>query len=504
MTDFFIYSDLNCPFCYAHNERLTSLGLNHEIKWYGIQHAPHVRSDVCSDEDRAELENEIATIRKRASEITINQPVARPNSGLATAVIIEAQKIDATKATDLLTRLYRALWIEGRDISQKRVIDELVKSADLPIIEPARQTIEDMKRWQREWENGDFDRRIPTTCSDQGPVLVGFPELPVLQAFLSGGDPDRLGNSDLAAACVMVPSQHIWSIDSKGLFSSLTDKLVGALEFTPIKNQQALLHRLTHCEAVDLPDALLIGISSLEGDPLTLCHELKGTIRTHNIPLIFNTDESDLELEVALFDAGAADFMVHPIAAAVFQARIGVHLRLKRTTDMLSDMVRIDGMTQIYNRREFERVLDTEWRRAMRNGTHISLAVIDVDFFKQFNDTYGHCAGDDCLIKIAQTLKASIHRSSDFVARYGGEEFVAILPHADAEGALVYGESARQQIQALAIPHKGSQVSGYISISIGIASTMPQSGHFPSDLFKTADKALYQAKRNGRNRCVVG
>jgi len=189
-----------------------------------------------------------------------------------------------------------------------------------------------------------------------------------------------------------------------------------------------------------------------------------------------------------------------PFLPSVMQARLDVHLQLKHTSDRLAELVRIDGLTKIYNRREFMRVYDAEWRRAIRSSAPLAMVLIDVDHFKLFNDKYGHGLGDECLIKVAQTLKASVRRSSDLVARYGGEEFVAILPETDIQGAISFAESARQRIIDLNVPHGISPTADYVTASCGVASLVPSQQNEPRMLMEAADQALYQAKNLGRDR----
>lgn len=161
-----------------------------------------------------------------------------------------------------------------------------------------------------------------------------------------------------------------------------------------------------------------------------------------------------------------------------------------------------DSLTGLANRGAFDMALQREWRRAHRQGQNLSLLMIDVDCFKQYNDTYGHPQGDACLRQIASTLVSGSRRSGDLVARYGGEEFVLILPATAAEGAEVVGQRILGAVRNLEIPHSASQVMGHVTVSIGTATTAPQDGAAPDVLLNSADAALYRAKNQGRN-CLV-
>ncbi|MEG4319390.1 MULTISPECIES: diguanylate cyclase [unclassified Microcoleus] len=159
-----------------------------------------------------------------------------------------------------------------------------------------------------------------------------------------------------------------------------------------------------------------------------------------------------------------------------------------------------DGLTQVANRRCFDERLQLEWHRLMQGKQQLSLIMLDVDYFKRYNDRYGHQAGDTCLVQVASSAAAAVKRSTDLFVRYGGEEFAAILPNTDAAGAIAVAESIRDAIRDLAIPHEQSDVSAIVTVSMGIASMVPSRGKSPAQLIAAADRALYDAKRQGRDR----
>jgi len=163
----------------------------------------------------------------------------------------------------------------------------------------------------------------------------------------------------------------------------------------------------------------------------------------------------------------------------------------------------MDGLTEIANRRYFDEILEKEWQRVKRNKTSLALIMIDVDFFKAYNDTYGHVAGDECLKMIAGILKASTKRATDLVARYGGEEFIVVLPDTDVAGAAMVGETVRVNVEKLGIIHRNSPISDRVTISVGIAVVGAAWNIVPMDIIAAADKALYQAKQGGRNKIVM-
>lgn len=170
----------------------------------------------------------------------------------------------------------------------------------------------------------------------------------------------------------------------------------------------------------------------------------------------------------------------------------------------LEAMTLQDGLTGVANRRLFDQAMNSEWFRSMRDRQPLSLIVLDIDHFKQYNDHYGHLAGDDCLTKVAQELNKIPLRSTDLFARYGGEEFVLLLPKADKDSAIEIAEKCRKVVQKLAIPHEKSGSGDTITISLGVATVIPAQGAEPTSLFEEADRLLYRAKELGRNRVVSG
>jgi len=177
---------------------------------------------------------------------------------------------------------------------------------------------------------------------------------------------------------------------------------------------------------------------------------------------------------------------------------------LTRANARLQELTLQDSLTGIANRRCFEETLQAEWRRARRQGTPLTIGLLDVDAFKAYNDLYGHPAGDDCLARIATALAAALPRSGELVARYGGEEFVVVLPGLEADAALAVGERLRRCVSALALPHAGGGAEGIVTLSIGMATGIPVAGMGTDALLAAADGQLYAAKGGGRNRVCHG
>jgi len=248
------------------------------------------------------------------------------------------------------------------------------------------------------------------------------------------------------------------------------------------------------------PDLILLDVMMPDMDGYEVCRRLKNSTRSQAIPVIFVTAKHEMEDEMRGLELGAVDYITKPFSMPIVRMRIKTHLTLKKKSDMLEWLTCTDGLTNIANRRRFDEFFKQEWHRGRRSGNCLSLIFTDIDYFKRYNDHYGHPAGDDSLVTVARILDQSLVRSTDFVARYGGEEFVAVLPETSMESALAIAEQIRYNVAQAKIPHLHSDAADHLTLSLGVASTVPVDDVVPDDLLKAADTALYQAKAAGRNR----
>ena len=251
------------------------------------------------------------------------------------------------------------------------------------------------------------------------------------------------------------------------------------------------------------PELILLDIVMSDMSGYDVCRILKANVATRDIPVIFLTGRTEVEDEALGLEIGAVDYIRKPFSPAVVKARMRTHLELKRHRDLFEKMSSQDGLTRIANRRHFDTVYDREWRRAQRGQIPLSLIMIDIDFFKKYNDHYGHVAGDDCIKRVAALLATTPRRATDLVARYGGEEFVSILVDTNASGVTAVAETMRAGVQAMAIAHADSAVADHVTISVGTATMIPALDSQPGELTRRADLALYEAKHAGRNRVIA-
>jgi diguanylate cyclase (GGDEF)-like protein len=249
------------------------------------------------------------------------------------------------------------------------------------------------------------------------------------------------------------------------------------------------------------PDALLLDVEMPGMNGFQVCEAIKADASNADLPILFVSGHTDIETEAKGLEAGAVDYIMKPPSPPIVRARVRTQLILRERTRQLMRLASIDGLTGLANRRSFDETLDQEWRRARRNHAPLSLALIDIDYFKRYNDHYGHQAGDDCLKTVATTLAHAAERPGEMVARYGGEEFAVVLPVCDLKTATALAEKMRSRIEEIKLPHVGSMI-GHVTISCGVATLGDNGDGIPDEtsLISAADQALYAAKEAGRNR----
>ena len=270
-------------------------------------------------------------------------------------------------------------------------------------------------------------------------------------------------------------------------------------------------------------DIILMDIVMPGMDGIEACRLIKESPHFKDVPVVMVTKRSEVEILEKAYECGAMDYVVKPANETELLARVRCFLKLKKEIDArklreaelldvtiklkkanntLQKLSYIDALTDIGNRRYFDELYSKEWRRARRENCHIALALIDIDYFKNFNDLYGHQVGDECLTKVSQAISDSLKRPVDFVARYGGEEFAVVLPQTDIKGIKCVMNNIMQAVQNLNIRHEGSETANHVTVSIGLASAVPDDRLHPASLIAEADRALYKAKEEGRNRVV--
>ncbi|MDX8381347.1 MAG: diguanylate cyclase [Ghiorsea sp.] len=271
------------------------------------------------------------------------------------------------------------------------------------------------------------------------------------------------------------------------------------------------------------PTVILLDIHMPIMDGFDILKQLQDHDAIRDIPTVILTVDDNAKTKNRAFELNAIDYLIKVPDKTELVVRLRNHTRayidhleqaatltaLREKEQKLNIVIKAlelssyeDALTQVPNRRSFDDAFHREWQRALRETMPLSVVLIDIDFFKLYNDFYGHLAGDDCLREVAQCLAQTLQRPTDSFARYGGEEFVAILPSTDATGAIKVAEMMRLAVVSLNLEHIQSTVGDCVTISLGIVTTIPMIKHHPRKFINSADSALYEAKEQGRNRVV--
>lgn len=251
------------------------------------------------------------------------------------------------------------------------------------------------------------------------------------------------------------------------------------------------------------PDLILLDVVMPDINGYDVCIKLKQTDNTKNIPIMFITGNAKEEDEIYGFSIGAVDYISKPFSPTIVKARVKTHVELKKYRDYLESISYLDGLTGIANRRRLNEQFEIMWEFAKREKRVVSVIMMDIDYFKAFNDIYGHLKGDDCLIQLAYQLAKTVVRKTDIVGRYGGEEFMCAMLSTDLENTFMIAEKMRQRVMALAILHEGSKTGDVVTISLGIAACIPEKNEQSSNLILKADNALYYSKKTGKNKTSI-
>lgn len=261
--------------------------------------------------------------------------------------------------------------------------------------------------------------------------------------------------------------------------------------------EQALERAARHA-----PDLLLLDVMMPDMNGFEVLRRLRADPATAQLAVIFISGLDRPEDEANGLKLGAADYIAKPFNATVVMARVALHLQMVRQRRMLERLANVDGLTELANRRRFDEVYAQEWARARRSGAPLSIALLDIDAFKQYNDHYGHPAGDRALRAVARVARAALRRPADLAARYGGEELVLVLPDTGAGEACRVVDVLCTALAGLQLAHAASAVAPVLTVSVGGATLGTHGEESAAALFEAADSHLYRAKQEGRNRMI--
>ena len=250
-------------------------------------------------------------------------------------------------------------------------------------------------------------------------------------------------------------------------------------------------------------DLILLDIEMPDINGYDVCKRIKNNETIKNIPIIFITGRTSQEDEEYGLNLGAIDYITKPFNKAIVKLRIKNYLDLKIKNDMLEKLSMYDGLTNIKNRRFFDETFEKTFSEIKRDKKSLAVLMIDIDFFKPYNDNYGHGQGDETLRKVAKALEKTIKRASDFVARYGGEEFVILLKDINKDGVEAVANNLLNAIRELKITHEFSKIENYVTVSIGVSYYNSSSDITKLELLLKADETLYNVKNSGRNNFAI-
>ena len=250
-------------------------------------------------------------------------------------------------------------------------------------------------------------------------------------------------------------------------------------------------------------DLILLDVEMPDINGYEVCKRIKNNETIKNIPIIFITGRTSQEDEEYGLNLGAIDYITKPFNKAIVKLRIKNYLNLKIKNDMLEKLSMYDGLTNIRNRRFFDETFEKTFSEIKRDKKSLAVLMIDIDFFKPYNDNYGHGQGDETLRKVAKALEKTIKRASDFVARYGGEEFVILLKDINKDGVEAVANNLLNAVRELKITHEFSKIENYVTVSIGVSYYNSSSDITKLELLLKADETLYSVKNSGRNNFAI-
>ena len=462
-----------------------------------IQQAPGIQSERGNLELLSELTAEVAEVRRRLPSTEINVPMYRPSSAAASSLVYVVGSEDPADAARLRRGIYRALWVDGRDISDPDTLASLLQELDIEI--PSRDHLSntELNDWQSEWaNNSEFNRNLPIIFNDGGDTLIGFLLQAELDAFLESGSLV----SDAKANDLWQPQkrQRILVLDNDARSLRM---IIEQMHDTQIEIVEDLIGLIAHLRNLGMPDLLMVNSSFIEN--------VSGSDWWRNstnsdpepaIPIIHILDNPTSSSEAAAFESGAVDIIARPFHPKLLRSRLKLHLQARRSKQLIKNFTRVDALTSICSQREFCSRLSAEWSRGRRGGSSLALLMIDVDRLRAYNDTYGHLSGDDCLVTVAKLLGDCVRRSEDLVARYQGGMFVVMLPGVGIENALKVAEDCLQAVADAKITHPASSIAPLVTVSIGVTAIVPMHQKSCTLIIEQVEVALYQAKQMSNHR----
>ncbi|WP_271272774.1 diguanylate cyclase [Aliamphritea hakodatensis] len=490
-----VYGDFNCPFCYALHEHLAAHDWLTDVRWQLIEHAPDAQIREFTLDEQVELASEVAIVRHRAPEIHIALPPIRSNTRRANQLSASLELIYPEKAPAFRLAVYRALWQQGRDIAQEQVLLEILTECGLTPSEIQSDNLAQREalllKWQTGWEDPAFQRRIPILQHHNRRAMLGLSSITEILAYLSG---DEKMLSCEVASCSFKLRPIVALLGSLTEHWHFIEPLRNEYDIRVLGSYQQLAD---HLNGPENPDLILL-TGTPDSDANLACIELIQQRNLQQLSVVFLDTGYVSTTEALSYRLCYSDYLYPELQPEVFAARARRLITLKQLADQYQQLSNRDHLTQLFNRREFEHLLELEWLRVTRAKRPLSVLMIDIDHFKRYNDQYGHLAGDNCLRETAKLIAKSANRPADMAFRYGGEEFILLLPETPQSGAIRVAENLQQLLRD-ENPHRDDDTIRNITVSIGIATSANVHDPSPYDLVQLADEQLLAAKAAGRN-----
>lgn len=441
------------------------------------------------------LNSEFSLILQRGSDAKINNPQFCVNTRIAILSFISVQQSQPQIAFEYLSEIYKAYWQEGKDISDTIVLRGILSRFDINELNINSDAEVIQSRWQQQWQSGDFDGRIPVLSTSDNRLLLGLQHVENISNFASHS-PEV--NFESGTVCSFQEKGHLAILNGEQCISGeiLSPELY-RLDFLKSLNE------LSQFAENEFPDMIIVDFVLDKSKSFQTVELLKKIFdsTSNDIPIIYYFSQVEKVDEKAMaFTLGAIDIFTHDEDSALINAKLKRRIIDSRKMRQLNNASTIDSLTGVYNRREFNVAFEKIWRISCRKQLPLSVVMIDIDFFKQYNDYYGHLEGDKCLIKVANILQKNADRSPDIVARFGGEEFVVVLFDIEANQAESLAEKMRVAIVTEKIEHKKREFPHNITASFGVCSLHPHADLSLNRVIELADQAMYKAKRLGRNQ----
>jgi diguanylate cyclase (GGDEF)-like protein len=459
------YIDLNCPYCFALHERLTGWGIVDRIEWCMVEHASHILDGPFDLNQEQMLSSEVFEVHHRAPDIELMLPPQRCRSTVATRLSVYVERFAPAQVHSFRQALYRALWQEGLDIGAVNVLQGLLTAHSLPLslLDECSEEPMELTSWQQEWDSADFDHSIPVlTHPASGRVLIGLPDERTLTEFLLG-QRSRVVDS---AVCYYQQQPSIlicgWMRHMWPLLSDLRNCCEIVQAPTPARARELLSERA-------VPGLLIVEGGHV--DPATMEH-LAELARSRSVPWVVATQAPSSADEVGALSMGAVEYLPITDDSAVARARLGRILRDRYRLDRMATDARTDPLTQLPSRRTLLEELQTEWERAKRSDSPISLVLLNLRGFKAYNRAHGYLSGDQCLTELARLFERKVRRRSDLLARFSGNEFAVLLPDVDGTDARAFAEQLLGCVRGAGIENRSAE-SRVLTARIGVYTVIP-------------------------------